>query len=56
MCKASLIAFLRFCTLHVGKEINNVIPLKFHPGIPFSMDHAPLPLTIFLVTTESPPL
>ena len=56
MFKASLIAFLRFSTLYLGREMHNVMLLKFHPKISFSVDHAPSPLVIFFITTESPPL
>ena len=42
MCKASLIAFLRFFALCVGGEMQNVMPLKFHLKISFCLYHDPL--------------
>ena len=56
MCKASLIYFLRFFNLRVGREMYNVMPLKSHPRIYFSVDYASSPLMIFLIAAESPPL
>ena len=49
MCKASLTAFIIFSALCVGREMQNVMPLKFHPKISFSVNHAPSPLAIFLL-------
>ena len=43
MCKDYLIEFLSFCISRVGREMQNVMPLKLHSKISFSVDHATLP-------------
>ena len=56
MSKAYLIVFFSFCTWHVGRCMQNAMPLNSHPKISFSMDHSTSPWTRFLIATESPPL
>ena len=54
--RASLIYFLRFCTLISGREMQNVRPLNIYTKSSFYVHHVTSPSRKLFIAIESPPM